>query len=86
MATFEEVLDSLDPPIKHEVQHSGGKASLLLFDILLPAMVQQDLSVHQLNDPTQFPAIALLAVNELRAMGSFPALIDLPTWVEPLAS
>lgn len=80
MSTIEEVLAGLDPPLKHEMQQCGSKVSLLLFDVLLPAMVQRDLSCYQLNDLPQFHAIVLHAVNELRLKGSYVALEVMSDW------
>ncbi|WP_213880193.1 hypothetical protein [Pseudomonas sp. dw_358] len=80
MATLEQALDSLDPPIKHELHHQGSRVLLCLSDPGVPASVERDLSEAELNNRAQFQMIVLYAVNELRAKGSHVELKVIPGW------
>jgi len=77
---MEQVLDSLDPPVKHEVLQDGEKLSILLLDPHVPASVQRNLSRSEYNDPVYFRLILLYAINELRGKGSHAPLEILPVW------
>lgn len=80
MPTIEEVLDSLDPPVKHELQIQGDHASLLLLDPSVPAMVQRCLTIHEVNNKDQLRIVLLYAINELRRKGSHVPLNAIPDW------
>lgn len=80
MATLEQVLESLDPPVKYDLTRQGNKVSLLLFDPSASAFAQRTLSKCELENHTQFQVIVLYALNELRRQGSHAALDVLPDW------
>jgi hypothetical protein len=80
MATLEDVLQSLDPPVKYDLAREGNKVSLRLFDPSASAFAQRTLTVGELENHTQFRVIVLYALNELRRQGSHAALEVLPDW------
>lgn len=80
MPTLEQVLDSLDPPVTHELMQCGTQVSLLLMDDSVPAFAQRSLAIHELKCPETFRAAVLSAVNELRMKGSHVPLETLPDW------
>lgn len=80
MATLEDVLQSLDPPVKYDLTREGNKVSLLLFDPSASAFAQRNLTGCELENHTQFRVIVLYALNELRRQGSHAALDVLPEW------
>ena len=81
MATIEQALESLDPPIRHELLCQGGeRVSLLLIDPSVPAIAQRSLSKHEVNNVDHFRLIVLHAINELRGQGSHAPLVILPPW------
>jgi hypothetical protein len=80
MNTLTDALNSLDPPVKHELLIEGDYALLLLCDPLAAACVQRKVQGHEMHNPTQFRLIVLYAVNELRRKGSHAELKVLPAW------
>lgn len=83
MASFKEVLDGLDPPLKHECEIKGEHLHLTLIDPNIPASVERQIPTHELKDPVAFQLLVLYAVNEIRRKGSLAPLqvistIDLP--------
>lgn len=84
MATLEDALNVLDPPVKHEIRRVGESVSLLLIDPDIPAVAQRSLSVHELENLGKLRLIVLYAVNELRAKGSHAELTVLPEWDESI--
>lgn len=80
MTTLTEALESLDPPVKHELIIEADSASLLLYDPLVPAFVQRHLHGYEFHNAAQFRIIVLYAINELRRKGSHAELTILPPW------
>lgn len=83
MATIEEVLDQLDPPLKHQCEERGTSLHLTLNDPSVPATVERNLSQREVENAALFQVILLYAVNELRGKGSHAPLAVLPL-IDPL--
>lgn len=83
MATIEEVLDHLDPPLKHHCEERGDVLHLTLNDPGIPATVERNLTRHELENSVVFQVILLYAVNEIRGKGSHVPLEVLPM-IDPL--
>jgi hypothetical protein len=79
MASFEEVLAGLDPPLKHTYEMTGEALHLTLIDPNIPATVQRQIPKHELADPVAFQTLVLYAVNEIRRKGSLAPLQVMPT-------
>lgn len=80
MPTIEQALDSLDPPVSHELAVHGDQVSILLIDGSVPALAQRTLAIHEFECVEKFRAAVLSAVNELRLKGSHVPLDALPEW------
>lgn len=80
MATLEEVLQNLNPPIKHELIISDDQAKLYLTDIVTGVIVERRLTRRQCESQEQFGLVLLYAVNELRLRGAHGALPEIPHW------
>lgn len=80
MATLEEVLQSLNPPIKHELLISDDQAKLYLTDIVTGVIVERRLTRSQCERQEQFGLVLLSAVNELRLRGVHDVLPEIPHW------
>lgn len=78
MASIEQVLDQLDPPLKHRCETQDGKLQLTLIDPDAHAQVHRSLSASELADPVGFRITLLYAVNEIRGKGSHAPLSVLP--------
>lgn len=78
MASIEDVLSALDPPLKHDCEMRGMFLHLRLTDPGVPATVERSLAKHELQDNVTFQLVMLYAVNELRGMGSHVPLEVLP--------
>jgi hypothetical protein len=80
MPSLADVLNSLHPPVRHELITDGDRITLRLIDEVLKVDARRSLAAHELEDPTLFRVIVLYAVNELRSKGSHAALSVLPRW------
>lgn len=80
MATIEEVLDQLHPPIVYLLEKEDARYALTLRDPSVPAEVKRSVGEHELADREQFRVLVLYAINELRRKGSHAALEVLPEW------
>jgi hypothetical protein len=78
MASIEDVLSTLDPPLKHECVVDNGCLHLTLTDPAVPATVERSLDKAELRDNVTFQVVLLYAVNELRGLGSHVPLAVLP--------
>lgn len=78
MASIEEVLDSLDPPLKHGYRKDDDGLVLTLIDPGVPASVARRLTPRVLSDSALLQVILLYAVNEIRGKGSHVKLRVLP--------
>jgi len=74
MASIKELLDCLDPPIRHMCEIRGGVMHLALIDASIPARVHRRLARHEFQNEMTFRMILLYAVNELRGKGSHAPL------------
>lgn len=80
MPSIAEVLNSLHPPIRHELTPDGDRVMLRLIDESIHVETCRNITAYQFADPTSFRVIVLYAVNELRGKGSHAALSVLPQW------
>lgn len=80
MATLEEVLQSLNPPIRYELLVCDEQAKLYLTDIVTGVIVERRLSRRQCERQEQFGVVLLCAVNELRLKGANVPLLEIPQW------
>lgn len=80
MATIEQVLDRLSPPIVYRLYKDDVRISLVLTDPSVPAEVKRSIAEHEFADREQFRVLVLYAINELRRKGSHAALEVLPEW------
>ena len=80
MATLQEVLQSLDPPIKHELLFSEAQAKLYLIDTVTGVVVERQLLRDQCERKDEFGIILIYAVNELRLKGCNAPLPEIPQW------
>ncbi|WP_296252760.1 hypothetical protein [Pseudomonas sp. UBA4194] len=79
MASIEEVLSALDPPLKHECEMRDRSFHLSLSDPTVPtATVERSFAKHELENSVTFQVVLLYAVNQLRGMGSHVPLEVLP--------
>jgi hypothetical protein len=78
MASIEDVLDSLDPPLKHSYRKDDDVLVLTLIDPGIPASVDRRLADHVLKDSALLQVVLLYAVNEIRGKGSHVMLKVLP--------
>lgn len=83
MASLEEVLDSLDPPLKHSCEQHGSSLVVTLTDTRVHQSVQRRLTHHELENAATFQMVMLYAINEIRGLGSHAKLQVLPP-VDPL--
>lgn len=83
MASLSDVLDELDPPIKHSYEKKDGGLRLTLTDSVVHKSVTRTLTPKELQDPQAFQIVVLYAVNEIRGLGSHAELKVLPL-MEPL--
>jgi hypothetical protein len=78
MASIEEVLDSLDPPLKHSCEKQGNCLLLTLTDPVVHQTVERRLTPKELHNALAFQMVLLYAVNEIRGLGSHAKLQVLP--------
>ena len=78
MASIEEVLDSLDPPLKHSCEQQGTSLVLTLTDPGVHQSVKRRLTPKDLQNSLAFQMVLLYAVNEIRGLGSHAKLQVLP--------
>ncbi|MGI4838213.1 MAG: hypothetical protein ACRYF9_11400 [Janthinobacterium lividum] len=83
MASIEEVLDSLDPPLKHSCERQGSSLRLVLTDPAVHQSVERRLTPKELQNSLAFQMVLLYAVNEIRGLGSHAKLEVLPP-VDPI--
>jgi diguanylate cyclase (GGDEF)-like protein len=83
MASIEEVLDSLDPPLKHSCERQGSSLRLVLTDPAVHQSVERRLTPRELQNSLAFQMVLLYAVNEIRGLGSHAKLEVLPP-VDPI--
>lgn len=80
MTTLQEALQSLDPPIKHELLISENQAKLYLTDTVTGVVVERQLTLRQCERQDEFGIVLLYAVNELRLKGRNSPLLEIPEW------
>ncbi|WP_145151345.1 hypothetical protein [Pseudomonas oryzihabitans] len=76
MQALRSQLAALDPPIKHELESQGDNLVITLIDPIRPARVTRTLSQRLLRNTSLLYDVIRDAVNQLRAMGSYPAVTD----------
>jgi hypothetical protein len=76
MQALRSQLAALDPPIKHELESQGDNLVITLIDPTRPARVTRTLSQGLVRNTSLLYEVIRDAVNQLRAMGSHPAVTD----------
>ncbi|WP_295467723.1 hypothetical protein [uncultured Pseudomonas sp.] len=76
MQALRTQLAALDPPIKHELQSQGDNLVIVLIDPTRPARVSRTLSQTLVRNTSLLYDVIRDAVNELRALGTHPAITD----------
>lgn len=76
--SLSDVLDKLDPPLKHSCEQKDGFVQLTLTDSVVHQSVTRNLTHKDLQDPLSFQLLILYAVNEIRGLGSHAELKVLP--------
>lgn len=78
MPSIEQLLDKLDPPLKHRCELQGQDLLVTLVDPGAKASVHRRLRHHELEDSVAVRLVLLHAVNEIRGKGSHAKLEVLP--------
>jgi len=76
MQALRTQLAALDPPIKHELQSQGDNLVIVLIDPTRPARVSRTLNQTLVRNTSLLYDVIRDAVNELRALGTYPAITD----------
>lgn len=76
MQALRTQLAALDPPIKHELQSQGDNLVIVLIDPTRPARVSRTLNQTLVRNTSLLYDVIRDAVNELRALGTHPAITD----------
>ncbi|KTT55357.1 hypothetical protein NS337_07005 [Pseudomonas oryzihabitans] len=74
MQALKSQLAALDPPIKHEIQSQGDNLLITLIDPARPARVSRVLNQTLVRNTALLYEVIRDAINELRAIGSLPAI------------